>query len=190
MRRETPEPWAAAMVKAQATTRSGRPSITALARIAGLGVETTRRLLYGMGSASVESVSKVADALHIDVREVSRWAAQSRAVKAPYGVPAEADLLTDRERRAVTDLIRAITDGRRSNAEAQESRQETRSTSEQHETSITRAARGARIAREIGVDPTHDERKRQSGHLAVSPVDDTNDGNKDATDEGLARPNR
>lgn len=118
VRRETPEPWATAMMEALATAPNGAPSITRLAEMAGISVETTRRVLYGMGDARVETINAIAAALRTDVRKVSEWAEQARSVAEPYKVPAEADLLTDKERRAVTNLIRAITDGRRRSNEA------------------------------------------------------------------------
>lgn len=133
------------MAAVNAVAPNGEPSITRLATMAGVSVETARRLLFGMGRPSVQTVERVAAALRIDVRMVSEWAAHARSVREPYRAPAEADLLTDRERRAVTHLIRAITDGRRSHAHESESGQEEGSAEQQEPPSIAQlhaASRG------------------------------------------------
>lgn len=87
--------------------------MTALAHKAGVGVETVRKLVYGASGSSSATIAAVAQALHRDVRTVARWAAEQRAVAEPFELPAEADLLTDKERRAIVQLVRAITADRK-----------------------------------------------------------------------------
>lgn len=77
--------------------------------MSGVAVETVRRLISSKGS-SESTISKVAGALKIDVTEVSRWAGQCRSVSEPYVLPGEAHLMTARQRDAMTELIRAITE--------------------------------------------------------------------------------
>ncbi|WP_343993080.1 hypothetical protein [Terrabacter terrae] len=67
-------------------------------------------MLYGMVSSEPETVAAVAEALRLDVRTVSDWAGAARSVIEPYRPPAEADLLTLKQRRAVDQIIRAMTD--------------------------------------------------------------------------------
>lgn len=112
MRSEAPQPWADAMVKAGAVSPQGRPSITRLAGMAGVAVETARRLIQGKGSTDA-TIGKVAEALNMDVREVSGWAGRHRPVLDPYIVPGEAHLMTERQRAAITELIRAMTEPNR-----------------------------------------------------------------------------
>ena len=83
--------------------------MTRLAELAGLSVETVRQTLYGGRDPSPATVRALADALRLDVRRVSEWAGQARSVVESYKPPQEADLLTKRERKAINDLIRAIT---------------------------------------------------------------------------------
>lgn len=54
------------------------------------------------------TVAKIADALRIDVRELSRWIGQTREVAKPYTPPSEADLLDQRERDALDEIIRVM----------------------------------------------------------------------------------
>jgi hypothetical protein len=104
------------MVKAGLVDR-GRPSMRALARkaqdVTGTNhpsVEATRRLVLGMVSSEPETVAAVAKALRVDVRTVTAWAGGTRTVAEPYRPPAEADLLTPKQRKAVDMIIRAMTD--------------------------------------------------------------------------------
>lgn len=83
--------------------------MTRLAELAGLSVETVRQTLYGGRDPSPATVRALSDALRVDVRTVSEWAGQARSVVESYRPPQEADLLTKRERKAINELIRAIT---------------------------------------------------------------------------------
>lgn len=129
MRREAPEPWASAMVASGAVSPSGRPSMTRLAEKAGIAVESVRKLVYGMGTPRPSTVAEVAKALRVDVRLASEWAGQARSVREPFTLPPEADLLNARERRAITELVQAVVQGRKQPhaQNQQEPRQETRS---------------------------------------------------------------
>jgi len=111
-----PEPWATAIVAAgykDPRFDEPTPSLRALGEAAHLHTTTVSRMVQGKGVAKVENVAAVAEALGVDVRSVSEWVRQARAEVEPYVPPAEADLLTRRERDALTELIRAVTESRR-----------------------------------------------------------------------------
>ena len=109
MSREVPEPWAQAMRdKGIGDPRNGAPSYGALGKASGVAVETVRRLVLAMGSASPETVQAVAEALGKDVRVISKWVGQARKVRSPYIAPPQADLLDDDERKAITQMIRLL----------------------------------------------------------------------------------
>lgn len=111
-----PEPWASALVRAQFTDpryADDRPSLSQLAEAARLHPTTVSKMIRGVGRAKVENVAAVADALGVDVVEVSGWVKQARSRAKPYSVPTEVDLLTEREQDALSELIRAIAAGRR-----------------------------------------------------------------------------
>lgn len=91
-------------------THNGRPSMSALARAAGLSIETVRRLVYGMGAAEADTILKVGGVLG-SVEEVARWAGREFA-GGPYQPPANSARLTERQRRALDELINAFTDER------------------------------------------------------------------------------
>lgn len=93
--------------------RTGAPSITSLAGLSRVAVETVRKLVYGIGAPRTETVERVAEALRLDIRVVSEWAGQHRAVAAPFTLPSEAALLDERERDVITELVRVMTAGRR-----------------------------------------------------------------------------
>lgn len=94
--------------------RTGAPSITNLAGLSGVAVETVRKLVYGIGTPRTDTVERVAHALGLDIRIVSDWSGQHRAVAAPFTLPTEAALLDERERDVITELVRVMTAGRRS----------------------------------------------------------------------------
>jgi transcriptional regulator with XRE-family HTH domain len=82
--------------------------MTQLAKASGVAVETIRRMMFKTATPDVETVAAVADALGVDRGVVSGWVGLQRSVRARYDPPAEADLLTERERAALDQLIRAI----------------------------------------------------------------------------------
>lgn len=108
---EIPEPWASAMVKQHLTDpryRDERPSLGQLAEAANLHTTTVSRMVHGKTAPSQARVQAVADALHVDPVEVSRWVRQARSVSTPYVMPAEVHQLTEREQQAITELIRSM----------------------------------------------------------------------------------
>lgn len=109
MRREAPEPWATAMRKAGAVDpRNDNPSMSALAKMADLHTSTVASLIFRERETEPAVIERVASALGIDVREVSTWAGVARSVSDPYVAPPEANLLTARQRKALTEMIRAF----------------------------------------------------------------------------------
>lgn len=91
----------------------GRPSMRQLADRAGLAPETVRRLVFGYVDPDAETVNAVATALGRDVREVWAWVGDRRTVAEPYQPPAEADLLDERERKALDEVIRLLAASKR-----------------------------------------------------------------------------
>lgn len=113
---QLPEPWATALVTAGYTDpryRDDRPSLGALAEAAGLHTTTVSRMVHGRGNAKHENVVAVAEALRVDVVEVSSWVRQARTEEAPYEFPSEVHLLSRREQDAITELIRAMAEYRK-----------------------------------------------------------------------------
>lgn len=156
MRQEVPEPWASQMVRVGLTDRD-RPSIRALARAAQTAtksnrpsVEAVRRMLHGIVASEPETIAAVAEALRLDVRTVSSWAGTARSVVEPYRPPAEADLLTPKQRKAVDQIIRAMTD-------REESSNDTAST--------TKAGRAGAKVSKLPTPPTMEE--IESGQAAA-----------------------
>lgn len=106
--REPEGPWVAAMVKAKATDpRNGRPSWNRLAELAGVSTSTITLMVEGRRNTSLKTVAKVADALRVPTAEVAKWLGREQEVR-PYEVPSEVELLTERQQKALTELIRAI----------------------------------------------------------------------------------
>lgn len=88
--------------------RNGRPSFNQLAIRASMAPSTVTKIVAGRSKPSPATIRKIADALRLDVRIVGEWVGQARTEREPYSPPAEADLLTQRQRRAVDEMIRAI----------------------------------------------------------------------------------
>lgn len=103
-------PWAEAMTRVRAVDpRNGRPSWNRLAELSGVSTSTITSMVAGKRRASETTIAKVASALRIDAAEVSGWLGLDRVVHHPYEPPAESALLTTRQRKALTELIRAFT---------------------------------------------------------------------------------
>lgn len=102
-----PEPWASAMLAAGFTDRRGgnRPSWRALAERTKTHPSTLSAMASGTRETGSDVIARVAEALRVDVRTVSEWVGQARAVRAPYQPPQDANLLDDQEREAVDRLI-------------------------------------------------------------------------------------
>lgn len=108
MSKEPDGPWAAAMMRVKATDpRNGRPSWNRLAELAGVSTSTITLMAGGKRRTSLDTVRKVAEALRVAPEDVLEWIGRGQQVR-PYEVPAEVDLLTERQQKALTELIRAI----------------------------------------------------------------------------------
>ena len=147
---DIPEVWAKAMIRAGFTDpryTEPVPSLRAMAEKAGLHTTTVSRMVRGAGVAKVENVAAVAGALGVDVTTVSGWVSQEREESEPYVFPAEVDLLTRREREALTELIRAITESRRQADAAANTRAEVSSVPVVDEDDVPVRKRDVRTAR-------------------------------------------
>ncbi|UEJ83949.1 helix-turn-helix transcriptional regulator [Brachybacterium halotolerans subsp. kimchii] len=104
-----PTTWDEALTAANLVDpRNGRPSFNQLAKRAGMPQSTISAIVQGTSNPKPTTISKIAKALGVDVLLVSSWVGEPRTERAPYTPPAEADLLNDRQRRAVDEIIRAI----------------------------------------------------------------------------------
>ena len=88
----------------------GRPSMRQLALRADLSVETVRRTVVGLAKPEVETVDALAKALAVKASTVSSWVDVVRMVDEPWSPPAEAALLSPRVRKALDQLIFAISE--------------------------------------------------------------------------------
>lgn len=102
-----PDRWAARLIKCGFTdrrsTRSETPSFGALADKIGVNTTTITDAVYGKRKPSIETVRLIVAELGDDVAE---WLGVP--LRDPFVPPAEADLLTPRQRKAVSELIRSI----------------------------------------------------------------------------------
>lgn len=80
-----------------------------LAKAAGLHTSTVTSLIFQDRETEPHVVERVAKALGVDVQIVSEWAGIHRPMSAPYVPPPEANLLSARQRKAITELIRSFT---------------------------------------------------------------------------------
>lgn len=99
---DIPQPWREAMENA------GTYSLRDLAARAGLGTSTVSDLIYGRKSTSERTMQAAADSLRLPVTTIRSWAATARGEVGPYQPPAVANRLTERQRRAIDELIRSI----------------------------------------------------------------------------------
>ena len=107
---EVPEPWASRMVECGFTDPrylDDRPSMTRLGERIGIHTTTISSAIHGRRRASAATVSALVEALGPDV---AGWLGAGQA--AAWTPPAEAALLTDRQRKAVEELIRAMAEQR------------------------------------------------------------------------------
>lgn len=111
--RDVPEPWASRMVQRGLTRRDGRPNISALARSAGVAVETARRVVHGVGIADAGTVAALATVLGDDIAGWLDWRAEGLDVWEP---PSESRLLTREEREVLDRLVRLMVIDRRGHA--------------------------------------------------------------------------
>ena len=89
-----------------------RPSMRQLAERAEVTTTTVTKMIFGERRTDPETVATVAEILGVNPVEVSEWAHQARTVRASYRVPSEVHLLSGREQAAISELIRAIAEGR------------------------------------------------------------------------------
>lgn len=111
MSREEPwEPWASAMLAVGATNPRlpDRPSWRQLAIRAKTTTQTVINAARGEVDTEIEIIRQIANALQVSPETVSEWMGRARAVSTRYAPPAEADLLTERQRAALTELIRSM----------------------------------------------------------------------------------
>lgn len=99
---DIPAPWRDAMEKA------GTYSLRDLAARAGVGTSTVSDLIYGRKLASERTMQAAADSLRLPITTIREWAATARGEVGPYQPPAVANRLTERQRRALDELIRSI----------------------------------------------------------------------------------
>lgn len=104
--------------------RNGNPSFNQLAKRVGVSSSTVNAIVMRKQTPRAATIQKIADALGLDVRIVSDWVGQKRTERGPYTPPAEADLLTDRQRKAVDEIIRAIVAERASTDDGHDDQQD------------------------------------------------------------------
>lgn len=83
-----------------------------LAETIGVNTTTIAAMMFGDRDTEHDTVVAVADALGVDVRDVARAVGQARTEREPFTLPPESHLLSRRQRRAVTELVRAIAEER------------------------------------------------------------------------------
>lgn len=97
----------AAEVK-RAMDRRDVHSISGLARVSGIGLQTANRLLKGEGVPSEQTLQRVADALHVDITTLRRAAGRPAGERTPFTLPERANQLSDRQRTVVLSVIDAL----------------------------------------------------------------------------------
>lgn len=118
MSEKPPDTWGDLMRAANVgDPRNGEPSYSALARAAGLGVETVRKAVLGIGVPQERTLRLIAGALGVHLDTIDRMVGRARDVHAPYEPPDVANLLTDQERVAVNRIIRLLAENRLTDAD-------------------------------------------------------------------------
>lgn len=79
-----------------------------IARKTGVAPETINRIMRDEGDPDAATVDKIAHALKLDVQKAREAVDKPRGESSPYEPPAEANLLDERQRRAVDEIIRVI----------------------------------------------------------------------------------
>jgi hypothetical protein len=99
--RPTPDHWALFF------ERKGIRSVAHLAELTGVAGMTANRLVYGDSRTSPEVLRQVARALKVDdavIYGLAGWPTTTH----PWEPPAEAEAMDERQRKAVTEMIRAF----------------------------------------------------------------------------------
>lgn len=105
-KKELPERWAKRLIEKGFTdSRFSHDvaSMGALSTKTGVHTSTISAAIHGKGKPSIETVRMLVQELGADVAD---WIGVT--LPEPFQVPAEADLLTPRQRKAVVELIRSI----------------------------------------------------------------------------------
>lgn len=102
---ELPEPWRTA------GEQKGLSSYRAIARASGAAVETVRMIISGKRRPSPATASKLAEAFGVPAAQIDAWSGiGAGGVHEPYYPPAAASRLTIRQRKALDEMIRAMTE--------------------------------------------------------------------------------
>lgn len=107
---EIPEPWRSRLIERQFTDprySDDRPSLSRLANAMDMHTSTVASAIFGRRRASEETVAGLVKHLGEDV---AAWL--ERTAPRPWSPPAESALLTDRQRKAVEELIKSMTERR------------------------------------------------------------------------------
>ena len=110
-KRQPPEHWQLFM------EQKGIRSIAHLAELTGVAGMTANRLVMGDAKTQPEILREIARALHVDDVVIYGLAGWPTTTK-PWEPPAEAEAMTDRQRKAVTEMIRAFVQPTLDKAEA------------------------------------------------------------------------
>lgn len=111
MTREIPQHWAHAMESVGATDpRNGRPSMRRLAEMTDSSTSTISYMIHGGRNTDAEIISRVAKELRLPLTTVYEWVGVSGVSGDSFMWPREVDQLSDRQRRAVRELIRSMVD--------------------------------------------------------------------------------
>lgn len=109
MKRDVPEPWASAMLKAGIVDpRYGRPSWRQLARKVDVHPSTITAMVDSERSTDVETIAAVARELRVPIATITGWIGETRKVGDLYDPPAESRFLSKGEKDALTTLIKQI----------------------------------------------------------------------------------
>ena len=104
---EIPSKWADLLIKAGFTDRrNGAPSLRRRGDAAEVNVSTVSRLVIkGMGLTDA-NMQKIADALRVDVDDI--YGLTSGVTAKPMTMPLGTEKLTEREKNALAEIIRAL----------------------------------------------------------------------------------
>lgn len=113
-----------------------------IARKTGVAPETINRIMRDEGDPDAATVDKIAHALKLDVQKAREAVDKPRGESSPYEPPAEANLLDERQRRAVDEIIRVIVAASQGVGNAVEATTQSDTPGEAAESEKTQAADG------------------------------------------------